>query len=150
MPRAVLTPLRVGCCCLCAINRSKWFLDKLGHEGLNQMLAGFEDKSVRSLFLCIAKWEPCADHNDVDDLVSYLGLRAVHLLLLRWPRPRAYCVRRQDRSTISAFFGRLQRRLTWSSSCSFKGKIVPARGPTNFGWDPIFLPDGFDQTYALL
>lgn len=38
----------------------------------------------------------------------------------------------------------------WSSSCAFKGKIVPARGPTNFGWDPIFLPDGFDQTYALL
>jgi inosine triphosphate pyrophosphatase len=31
--------------------RSKWFLDKLGHDGLNQMLAGFEDKSVRSAFL---------------------------------------------------------------------------------------------------
>jgi hypothetical protein len=27
---------------------SKWFLDKLGHEGLSQMLAGFEDKSVRA------------------------------------------------------------------------------------------------------
>ncbi len=22
------------------------------------------------------------------------------------------------------------------------------RGPRNFGWDPCFLPDGFDQTYA--
>eukprot|EP00854_Cymbomonas_tetramitiformis_P007411 gene7411-8824_t len=28
------------------------------------------------------------------------------------------------------------------------GSIVEARGPTDFGWDPIFLPDGFDETYA--
>ncbi|CAJ0640895.1 2500_t:CDS:2, partial [Entrophospora sp. SA101] len=26
------------------------------------------------------------------------------------------------------------------------GKIVEARGPNNFGWDPIFQPDGFDKT----
>ena len=28
------------------------------------------------------------------------------------------------------------------------GKIVPARGPTDFGWDPVFLPDGYTETYA--
>ncbi|OMJ21977.1 Inosine triphosphate pyrophosphatase [Smittium culicis] len=28
------------------------------------------------------------------------------------------------------------------------GSIVEPRGPTTFGWDPVFLPDGFDQTYA--
>ncbi|XP_020374576.1 inosine triphosphate pyrophosphatase isoform X1 [Rhincodon typus] len=28
------------------------------------------------------------------------------------------------------------------------GKIVDPRGPRNFGWDPCFQPDGFDQTYA--
>lgn len=28
------------------------------------------------------------------------------------------------------------------------GRIVPARGPRNFGWDPIFEPEGFSQTYA--
>ena len=25
---------------------------------------------------------------------------------------------------------------------------MPARGPNYFGWDPVFQPDGFDQTYA--
>jgi inosine triphosphate pyrophosphatase len=28
------------------------------------------------------------------------------------------------------------------------GKIVSPRGPANFGWDPCFQPDGYDQTYA--
>ncbi|KAL4236285.1 hypothetical protein ACF0H5_004672 [Mactra antiquata] len=28
------------------------------------------------------------------------------------------------------------------------GKIVSPRGPTNFGWDPCFQPDGFEMTYA--
>ncbi|EGW32218.1 putative inosine triphosphate pyrophosphatase [Spathaspora passalidarum NRRL Y-27907] len=29
-----------------------------------------------------------------------------------------------------------------------EGRIVPSRGPTNFGWDSVFEPKGFDQTYA--
>jgi inosine triphosphate pyrophosphatase len=29
-----------------------------------------------------------------------------------------------------------------------KGEIVPPRGPENFGWDPVFQPDGFKQTFA--
>lgn len=29
-----------------------------------------------------------------------------------------------------------------------KGRIVPPKGETSFGWDPIFLPDGFDVTFA--
>ncbi|KAK9160150.1 hypothetical protein Syun_006491 [Stephania yunnanensis] len=28
------------------------------------------------------------------------------------------------------------------------GKIVLPRGPNDFGWDPIFQPDGYKQTYA--
>ncbi|XP_072130359.1 inosine triphosphate pyrophosphatase [Mobula birostris] len=28
------------------------------------------------------------------------------------------------------------------------GKIVDPRGPRDFGWDPCFQPDNFDQTYA--
>lgn len=30
------------------------------------------------------------------------------------------------------------------------GRIIAARGPRSFGWDPCFLPDGFDKTYAEL
>jgi len=29
-----------------------------------------------------------------------------------------------------------------------KGKIVKPRGESNFGWDPIFLPDGKEKTFA--
>uniref|UniRef100_A0A0B7ATK0 Inosine triphosphate pyrophosphatase n=1 Tax=Arion vulgaris TaxID=1028688 RepID=A0A0B7ATK0_9EUPU len=28
------------------------------------------------------------------------------------------------------------------------GQIVEPRGPNSFGWDPVFQPDGFTQTYA--
>ena len=31
-----------------------------------------------------------------------------------------------------------------------EGLIVKARGDNNFGWDPIFQPDGYDKTYAEL
>lgn len=30
------------------------------------------------------------------------------------------------------------------------GQIIQPRGQTTFGWDPVFLPDGYDQTYAEL
>ena len=28
------------------------------------------------------------------------------------------------------------------------GEIVSPRGPRDFGWDPIFQPEGYSQTYA--
>lgn len=31
-----------------------------------------------------------------------------------------------------------------------EGNIVPSRGPTDFGWDSIFEPKGYDKTYAEL
>lgn len=34
----------------------------------------------------------------------------------------------------------------FNSHVIMQGHIVPARGPLDFGWDPIFQPDGFDQT----
>ena len=78
----------------------KWFLQRLGHEGLNAMLVGFEDKTAYAL--CTFAFSKGPGHEPV------------------------------------VFAGRTD------------GRIVQARGPHEFGWDPIFLPDGFDETYAEL
>lgn len=31
---------------------------------------------------------------------------------------------------------------------SLKGKIVAPKGESNFGWDPIFQPEGYEQSFA--
>lgn len=69
----------------------KWFLDKIGLDGLNKMLSGFEDKTGYAQ--CVF----------------------------------AYCAGPDSEPVI--FDGRCP------------GRIVPARGPNAFGWDPIFQPD---------
>lgn len=104
--KAIKGPVLVEDTCLCfnALKGLpgpyiKWFLDKCGHKGLNQLLVGFEDKSGYALCtFAYSTGEP-----DFEPLV---------------------------------FEGRTD------------GIIVPARGPTDFGWDPIFQPNGFKETYA--
>jgi len=76
----------------------KWFLEKLGHEGLNNLLLAYNDKTAYAQ--CIF----------------------------------AFC--EGPDSEPQVFVGRTP------------GKIVPARGPKNFGWDPVFEPEGFTETYA--
>jgi len=76
----------------------KWFLDKIGHEGLNNLLAAYEDKSA--VALCVFAFCQGPNHSPI------------------------------------TFVGRCP------------GKIVAARGPPNFGWDPIFQPDGSNKTFA--
>jgi len=76
----------------------KWFLEKCGHDGLNKMLAGFDDKSAYAQ--CIFAYTPNPETEPI------------------------------------IFDGRTP------------GKIVPAQGDNNFGWDPVFMPDGFQETYA--
>ncbi|RJE22140.1 hypothetical protein PHISCL_05537 [Aspergillus sclerotialis] len=74
----------------------KSFLDSLGHEGLNKMLDGFDDRSAQAV---------CTF---------------------------AFC--RGPGEEPILFQGRTE------------GAIVRPRGPTNFGWDPIFEYQG--TTYA--
>lgn len=74
----------------------KYFLTSLGHEGLNNLLAAYEDKSA----FAVCTFAFCAGPGQKPIL----------------------------------FQGRTP------------GKIVPARGPPDFGWDPIFEFQG--QTYA--
>ena len=76
----------------------KWFQDKIGLEGLNNLLMAYEDKSAV-----------------------------------------AQCIFAYKNSTYEPI---------QLMSGIVNGTIVPARGPNNFGWDPIFLPDGYTQTFG--
>lgn len=80
----------------------KWFLEKIGLEGLNNIISAYNDKSAYAQ--CIF----------------------------------SFTVGNEDKNKIYTFSG-----IT-------NGSIVSPRGPLNFGWDPIFQPDGYDQTYAEL
>ncbi|KAM0813467.1 putative Inosine triphosphatase [Seiridium cardinale] len=75
---------------------SKWFMKSIGHEGLNNLLAAYEDKSAKAV--CTFAFSKGPDHEPI----LFQGIT--------------------------------------------DGKIVPARGPTHFGWDPVFEYEG--QTYA--
>ncbi|KND93431.1 Inosine triphosphate pyrophosphatase [Tolypocladium ophioglossoides CBS 100239] len=74
----------------------KWFSSEIGHQGLNNLLAAYTDKSAEAV--CTFGYSAGPGHEPI------------------------------------LFQGR----------CS--GKIVPPRGPSRFGWDPIFEYEG--QTYA--
>eukprot|EP00270_Netrium_digitus_P021832 TRINITY_DN9584_c0_g1_i1.p1 TRINITY_DN9584_c0_g1~~TRINITY_DN9584_c0_g1_i1.p1 ORF type:complete len:214 (-),score=50.12 TRINITY_DN9584_c0_g1_i1:118-699(-) len=76
----------------------KWFQQKIGHRGLNNLLAAYEDKSAYALCIFSLALNP------TDDPLTFIG--------------------RTD------------------------GHIVPPRGPPDFGWDAVFQPEGFSQTYA--
>ncbi|KAI1827546.1 inosine triphosphate pyrophosphatase-like protein [Xylaria intraflava] len=96
-------PVLVEDTCLCfnALNGLpgpyiKWFMKSIGHAGLNNLLAAYDDKSAQA----VATF--------------------------------AFCKGPGER--VLLFQGRTD------------GKIVPARGPTHFGWDAIFEYEG--ETYA--
>ena len=69
----------------------KWFLEGIGHEGLNNLLAAYPDKSAYAQTI--------------------------------------FAFARDADAEPVLFLGRTE------------GRIVPARGPLDFGWDPVFEPD---------
>ncbi|XP_069674721.1 inosine triphosphate pyrophosphatase isoform X1 [Periplaneta americana] len=79
----------------------KWFLDRLGPEGLHKMLTGWEDKSAYAI--CTFAFSPGGEN---DEVLLFQG--------------------------------------------KTEGSIVSPRGTREFGWDPCFLPVGYDKTYAEL
>lgn len=97
----------------------KWFLDSVGHDGLNRMLNGFSTRAATALCTfayCPAGIDISAASDIVDDKSGGVG---------------------DGMAKIELFEGRTE------------GEIVAARGPTDFGWDPIFQPvEGGGLTYA--
>ena len=76
----------------------KWFEEKIGLDGLNNLLMAYEDKSA--VAKCI------------------------------------FAYKEESGSPIHIFTG------------ISNGSIVSPRGPLKFGWDPIFQPDGYTETFA--
>jgi non-canonical purine NTP pyrophosphatase (RdgB/HAM1 family) len=75
----------------------RWFLDRVGNEGLCQMLQSYDQRTASA--------ETC---------IGYFDGKACHVF----------------RGVVT-------------------GQIVRApRGNGGFGWDPIFMPDGWDKTFA--
>ncbi|KAJ9080147.1 acetyl-coenzyme A synthetase 2, variant 3 [Entomophthora muscae] len=92
----------------------KWFLEKLGHDGLNKILLGYESKNASAVCTFAYSEGPGFEP------ILFQGITKVWSSFL---------------NIISV--------LTHN-----QGSIVPPQGPINFGWDPIFLPEGHSQTYA--
>ncbi len=104
-------------------DNSKWFLDKLGHEGLNNMLAAYDDKTAfaQCIFsLCSGPGQP---------VITFAG---------KCPVGPDYF------SVLCVLFCAVLFHNV-SPTC-WQGKIVAARGPNHFGWDPVFEADGTGKT----
>jgi len=76
----------------------KAFMEKIGHDGINTLLKGFETNEATAMATFAYSPGPGAEP------ILFVG--------------------------------------------ETEGRIVPRRGPTNFGWDACFEPIGYDQTYA--
>jgi len=70
-----------------------------------------------------------------------LGHEGLNKILDSYPNKSAYAL-----CTFSFAWGPNEDPITFTGRTD--GKIVLPRGPTNFGWDPIFQPDGFNDTFA--
>jgi len=94
------------------------FLEKTGHDGLNNLLAAYPDKSAYAQ--CIFSFSVGPNHDPITFIGKTHGkivpARGIIFLLLTHPN-----------HSLTYFLD---------------------SGPLDFGWDPIFQPDGFDQTYA--
>eukprot|EP00850_Spirogloea_muscicola_P015042 SM000112S23984 [mRNA] locus=s112:126335:128827:- [translate_table: standard] len=69
------------------------------------------------------------------------GLPGLNNLLAAYEDKSAYAL-----CVFSLALGPDEDPVTFSGRT--EGSIVPARGDNNFGWDPVFQPDGYDVTFA--
>nr|CEL66448.1 TPA: Nucleoside-triphosphatase, related [Neospora caninum Liverpool] len=111
LPQNALVMVEDTCLCFNALKGLpgpyvKWFLHKLGPEGLPSLLAAYEDKSGYALCtLCVAEVGRVKHEGD---------------------EPHFHTLEGRTDGII----------------------VTEPRGKRDFGWDPIFQPDGFKLTYA--
>ena len=81
--------------------------------------------------------------------LSELKPEGLHKMLTAWDDKTAYamCIFAYADGTKNEESGLFNIQLFEGRT---PGQIVEPRGPRDFGWDPCFQPDGFDQTYAEL
>lgn len=96
----------------------KYFMNQIGHEGLNAMLAGFPTKAAEAV--CTFAYSAGPGH--------YLSI--VHIFSNQHWQYFIYLLGTEP----ILFEGRTE------------GTIVPARGPKVFGWDAVFEPLGTGLT----
>lgn len=98
-------------------------MQDIGHTGLNNLLVAYEDKGAKAV--CTFGFSQGPGHEPI----LFQGITDVSFERLddqNSPRQHA--------------MGGIEGWLIWH--VIEQGKIVPARGPTNFGWDAIFEYDG--------
>ncbi|MBU1976165.1 MAG: non-canonical purine NTP pyrophosphatase [Nanoarchaeota archaeon] len=72
-------------------------------------------------------------------MLKTLGTQGIYDLVSKYPNHKI---------TAKTIIGYTNGKETKFFSGEVKGTLVKPRGETNFGWDPIFLPDGYDKTFA--
>ncbi|XP_039269506.2 inosine triphosphate pyrophosphatase-like [Styela clava] len=72
-----------------------------------------------------------------------LGPEGIHKMLDGWEDKSAYAL---CTFAYNATGNANDPVLLFTGKC--EGRIVSPRGPRDFGWDPTFQPDGYNETYA--
>ncbi|KAJ1546532.1 hypothetical protein HK096_004956 [Nowakowskiella sp. JEL0078] len=111
----------------------KWFLDKVGLNGLNKMIDGF-------MFAALAEGKDIENIRRGYALCTF-GLSSVsentkELEKIVKISENGHTITTKTKDGVHLFAGRTY------------GKIVRPRGPNAFGWDPIFQPEGTQTTFA--
>ncbi len=86
-------------------------------------------KSLKGLPGPLIKW-----------FLASMGVKGLADLAIKYKDKTAYA------KTIVGYLDRKGKYHFFEGSV--KGKIVKPKGKTKFGWDPIFMPDGFKKTFA--
>ncbi|KAJ3126770.1 hypothetical protein HK098_007149 [Nowakowskiella sp. JEL0407] len=143
MPTFVLT--EDTCLCFDALNGYpgpyiKWFLDKLGLEGLNTMIDGYTFKDIAS-----GKEEANTSRSRKGHALCTFALTE----LSSFHKPEGKIEEEEHLLNIRnvTIVKRTRKNVVLFEGKSF-GTIVRPRGDNAFGWDPIFQPEGKSQTFA--